>query len=233
MSSRARRAVSPAVAAYDWDASSNAGGPAAAGEPSPMPPDLDARSAAAIDEQLKVEQQARLAALEREAFATGYAQGERAGLEAGNTRAEAMLRRLAQTLDELRGLRATMIRQTERQMVDLALAVARRILRREASVDQDLIVAMARVALERLGESGSTTIRLNPEDYAQTVQRQADHWAGAKVTVVADPAVSRGGCMVESDFGFIDAGVEAQFEQIAQALTGQDGEVTDARATAA
>jgi flagellar assembly protein FliH len=111
-----------------------------------------------------------------------------------------------------------MVRQTEQQMVQLALAIARKILRREAAVDQDLIVAMARVALDRVGESGTATIRLNPEDYGATVQRHTDHWAGARVRVVADPAVSRGGCLVESEFGFVDASVDAQFEQVAQAL---------------
>ena len=64
----------------------------------------------------------QLAALERDAFTKGYAQGERAGLEAGAKRAEAMLRRLAQTLEELAGLRDTMVRQTERELVQLSLA---------------------------------------------------------------------------------------------------------------
>src|SRR4051794_10994157 len=49
--------------------------------------------------------QVSLAELEREAFASGYAEGERAGFDAGAHRAEAMLRRLAATLDELTTLR--------------------------------------------------------------------------------------------------------------------------------
>lgn len=179
-------------------------------------------------EELRAAHQAQLAALEREAFATGYAAGERAGLEAGNTRAEAVLRRLAQTLDDLRGLRGTMIRQTEQQMVQLALAIARRILRREATIDHDLLVAMARVALERVGDTGAATIRLNPEDYAQTVQRHGDHWAGSRVKIIADPGVSRGGCLVESEFGIVDAGVDAQFDEIARAMAEDDGERTAA-----
>src|SRR5688572_16779772 len=64
-----------------------------------------------------------LATIEREAFANGYAQGERAGFEAGAQRAEAMLRRLASTIDELTTLRRAMINQTEHQLVQLALAV--------------------------------------------------------------------------------------------------------------
>ena len=46
-----------------------------------------------------------------------------------------------------------MIHQTERQMVQLALAVARRVVHREVSLDPDLLIAMARVALERLGDA--------------------------------------------------------------------------------
>ncbi|HEX7085472.1 MAG TPA: FliH/SctL family protein [Vicinamibacterales bacterium] len=174
------------------------------------------------DEELRAAHQERLAAIEREAFARGYEAGERAGLEAGKTRAEAMLRRLAQTLDELRSLRTTLLRQTETQMVELALAIARKILRREASFDQDLLVAMARVALDRVGEQGSATIRLNPEDYAATAQRHGDQWAGSRVAVLADPSVPRGGCIVESEFGQVDASVEAQFDHVAQALLGEE-----------
>src|SRR5690606_37493949 len=72
------------------------------------------------------EQQAHLAALERDAFTKGYAQGERAGLEAGGERAEAMLRRLAATLEELSTLHGQMMRQAEGQLVELSLAIARR-----------------------------------------------------------------------------------------------------------
>jgi flagellar assembly protein FliH len=212
MSSNARRLVAPDVQRFAWLGAGQPGtgstGPAASGQAVSLPTLDDVRAS----------QQGHMATLERESFTSGYAAGERAGLEAGTTRAEAMLRRLAQTLDELKALRGTLVRQTEQQMVQLALAIAKKILRREAAVDQDLIVAMARVALERVGESGIATIRLNPEDYASTVQRHGDHWAGARVKVVADPAVSRGGCLVESEFGFVDASVDAQFEQVAQAM---------------
>src|SRR5579859_5340377 len=57
-------------------------------------------------------ERARVAAVEQAAFAKGYAQGEQAGLEAAATRGEAMLRRLADTLQELATLRAEMIHRT-------------------------------------------------------------------------------------------------------------------------
>ncbi|MDO8836837.1 MAG: FliH/SctL family protein [Vicinamibacterales bacterium] len=223
MSSRARRVSRvAAVTSFAWsDVSPHSfetevtdlfGAPPAAAPEAPPEP----RNEPADD-------RTRIAALERDAFATAYAQGEKAGMEAGTTRADAMLRRLSDTLLELEELRRSMIRQTEHQIVQLAVEMARRILRREVQTDSDLLCAMARVALDRLGDTTPATIRLNPEDYHTIIARHGGTWAGNHVTVVADPAVGRGGCMVESTFGFIDASVEAQFRVLEQALLADDG----------
>jgi flagellar assembly protein FliH len=161
---------------------------------------------------------ARRAAIERDAFVKGYAQGEKAGLEAGVKRTDAVLRRLGETIDELAGLRRQILHHSEQQLVQLALALARRIVRRELAADDELLEALARVALERLGEARPATIRLNPEDFARTAAGRLEQWAAAHVAVVSDPSVSRGGCIVESPFGFVDAGIEAQLQELAGAL---------------
>jgi flagellar assembly protein FliH len=161
------------------------------------------------------------AAVERDAFAKGYAQGERAGAEASAARSEAMLRRFAQTLDELRGLRKEILRRTEREVVELALAIARRIVQREVSLDAELVVAMARVALDRLGEITTASIRLHPDDHAAALgTRGASTLASHGVAVVADPSVARGGCVVQSDAGAIDVGVAAQIDELTHVLLG-------------
>ena len=180
------------------------------------------QSAAPVgDAETRAAEQQRVAEIERQAFTTGYRQGEKAGLEAGAKRSEAMLRRVSETLEALAALRADMIRQTEHQMLQLALAIAKRVLRREVALDPDLTAAMARVALDRLGDTPTAKIRLHPEDYAVTVERSDVPLASEHVSVVADAAVNRGSCLIESDFGFIEAGVEAQFEEVATALLGE------------
>jgi flagellar assembly protein FliH len=161
------------------------------------------------------------AELERDAFAKGFAQGERSGQEAANQRGEAMLRRLTQTLQELTDLRSQMIRQTERQMVELALAVARRIVHREVSIDPDLLLAMARVALDRLGDAAQITVRLNPDDYRSVGGSRISQLTASNVTVVADGRIPRGGCQIDSDMGTLEAGIDAQIHEIAQALLGR------------
>jgi flagellar assembly protein FliH len=179
--------------------------------------------------QPTADQQAQLAALERDAFTKGYAQGERAGLEAGGKRAEAMLRRLAQTLEELSGLRDNMVRQTERELVQLAVAIARRVLQREITVDPELTAALAHIALERLGGASPATVRLHPDDYAIVMSGQVAPLNGRQVEIRADPAVARGGCLVESEFGFINASVDAQVDEIARAVLGEPVPVAVAR----
>ena len=163
-----------------------------------------------------------LGSLEREAFAKGFAQGERSGGEAAATRGDAMLRRLSQTLDDLVRLRAEMIHKTERQVVELAIAVATRIVHREIAVDRELLVAMARVALDRLGDAASATIRLHPEDYAAIERLGSSCLTSGPVTILADSHIHRGGCLVESDFGVIDVSVDAQVEELTRALLSGD-----------
>jgi flagellar assembly protein FliH len=246
MSRRARRLTSASaeVSSFDWTFERQAPaerpataapftapftGPVAAPRPAAasataaaFAPAPDAAPAAPpTEESLLAEHRERLAALEREAFTKGYAQGERAGMEAGGKRAEAMLRRIGQTIEELGGLRQTLIQETEREMVQLALTLARRVVHREVTLDPELAAALAHVALERLGTTTPATIRLNPEDYTVVAQDSA-RWGGQTVTVVPDPSISRGGCLVDSAFGSVDATIERQFDELSRALFGGD-----------
>ena len=96
----------------------------------------------------------------------------------------------------------------------------KRVVLRELSLDPDLVAALAHVAVERLGDQAPATIRLHPEDYATVLANRGEQWEGTQVSVVPDPAVQRGGCVVESDFGMIDASVDAQFAELSRALLG-------------
>lgn len=209
MSSKARRLPGGVeTQAFDWS-SGGAGGQPVARAPAVLSMPALAPPQSGIDP----------AVTEREAFAQGFAQGEHAGAEVAGARAAQVLRRLGQTIEELTALRVEIFQKSERQVVQLAVAMAKRIVHREISLDADLIAAMARVALDRMGEDANATIRLHPDDYAATAGARGHTDAGA-VRVVADPAVRRGGCLVHSDFGLIDVSADAQIAELATALLG-------------
>ena len=218
MSFKARRvddATTGAVQPFSWEATTLNPVPASISSVTPGRAGAPATTADPID----------TASIERDAFTKGYAQGERAGLEAAATRADAMLRRLGQTSEELGELRNEMIHRTERQAVQLVLAIAERIVQREITLDRTLLLGMARVALDRLGEYGSATIRLNPEDYQAIGAKPSIE--GAAVEVLADSSVPRGGCHVQSDFGFMDVSPESQFRELARALLSDEPTAAD------
>jgi flagellar assembly protein FliH len=161
----------------------------------------------------------RIAAIEREAFDRGYADGERAGEAAAAVRADAALARLTGTIEDIAALRGSIMRRSERDMVRLAVAMAERVLRREVDLDRELLVIMARTAIERLGSQTSATIHLNPIDH-DVVLSKRQHDFGSAVELIADPSVARGACQVRSAFGTIDAGIEAQIGELSRALLG-------------
>jgi flagellar assembly protein FliH len=63
-------------------------------------------------------------------------------------------------------------------------------------------------------------VRLHPDDYAVAMAGHLTPLAGRHVEILSDPSVARGGCLVESEFGFIDAAVDAQVDEIARAVLG-------------
>lgn len=217
MSSRARRISVPGrPERFTWGASIDEAEPETYYGGTGLPPAASSPTVAAVPD---------LAALEREAFTKGYAQGERAGAEASAARAEAMLRRLTQTLDDLQSLRGDLIRRTERDVVELALAIAKKVLQREVTLDRDLMLAMARVALDRLADVSTASIRLHPDDYAGVMLGRGPSAVTTHgVQIVADVTVRRGGCVVQSEFGSVDIGVATQIDELTHALFGDEAQ---------
>ncbi|MGE3508785.1 MAG: FliH/SctL family protein, partial [Vicinamibacterales bacterium] len=127
--------------------------------------------------------------------------------------------RHGQTLEQLLGLREELTSRPERQVVELALAIASRILHREVSLDRELLLVMARIALDRMGDATSATIRLHPDDEA-AARGGRDAWPGGSVAVVADANVRPGACVVQTDQGHAEVGLESQLKELAAAILG-------------
>ena len=225
MSSRARRlAVSattaPAMPIASWLEAVADGVVPAAGR---RPAQRVAPAAAALLTAMAgpgVPQPPSAAQLEEEIYARGFAEGQQAAAAAAHQEMAGLAKKLVATLDDLVRVRDQMIRHTEKQMVQLSLAVARRVVHREVSIDPTAMLTMMRVVLERVSDAARVSVRLNPADHQAVTAALADSPTSDQVAVTADPRVPRGGCKVESEYGDIDAGVDAQIQEIARALLG-------------
>jgi len=183
-------------------------------------PDMTGQAALAEQQAELVLRQARLKAaeLEKEGYERGFSEGEKAGREVGEKMVEAVLKQYAVTLDELKSLRSNVLASSEREVVKLSLEVAKKVVRREVSVDEELILALVKVTLARLADQSVMTVHVNPKDY-QSIQHHRSA-AGHKeslhegIRLQEDPLITRGGCLVETESGIIDARVEEQFREI-------------------
>lgn len=162
----------------------------------------------------------RRAEIEREAFAAGYADGERAAHAEAARQLAITTEQFAATIEEIAALRLGVMRRAERELIHLALAMAQRIVRREVQLDPDLLLVIARVAIDRLGERATAVVHLHPSDH-QTLSTRALE-ANGTIELVIDPDVPRGGCRITSAFGEIDAGIDAQFRELSRELLGGD-----------
>lgn len=162
----------------------------------------------------------RRAEIEREAFAAGYADGARAAEAEAARQLDLTTRQFAATIEEIAALRLGVMRRAERELIHLALAMAQRIVRRELQLDPDLLLVIARVAIDRLGERATAVIHLHPSDHQALSTRALE--ANGTIELVADADVPRGGCRITSAFGEIDAGIDAQFRELSRELLGGD-----------
>lgn len=153
----------------------------------------------------------------------GYHDGYRDGLAAlesfkqsfaAQTTAQvgALLQSCAQQLDGLQ-------QQMASAMAAAAVSLARQVVRSELELRPQLVAQVAAEALETLLLSARhITVRVHPDDHALVAHGAEDALAARGARLVADPALSRGGCLVESDIGIIDASIETRWRRAAAAL---------------
>jgi type III secretion protein L len=168
--------------------------------------------------QIIVEAQAQAAAILAEAEAarkvlieSGHDQGYQEGLTCWNQSVEAAIAE-----------RDAYLARCESEVLKMAVRIAEKILGEELRTHPDKIVGIVREALTSVRRERSLSLRVNPED-ADRVRTHATALAASlgpnrEIQVIADPAVGRGGCLVESELGTIDARLETQLRCMQEIL---------------
>jgi len=158
-----------------------------------------------------------LAQIEKQAFESGFHQGERAGAEIAEKKMETVMRRYAETVLELGRLKPVLYAQVETEVVKLAVEVAKKIVHREIHADPEIIQTLVRVALGHVAEKGAVTVHLHPVDYNYLLEHRAElvHGAdGREIVLLADKSIERGGCLIQTECGDIDARIEEEFREV-------------------
>jgi len=100
-----------------------------------------------------------------------------------------------------------------------ALALARQIVRSELAARPESVAAVAQEALETLMLSARhITLRVHPDDQPLVAEGAGELLAARGARLVADSGIARGGCVVESDIGLVDASIETRWRRAAASI---------------
>lgn len=106
--------------------------------------------------------------------------------------------------------------RVEAEVVQLALSIAKKILHREAQVDPMLVATLVRMAIEKLREGSSVKIRVNPSKVASWKAYFAGQSAAARAEVVGDAALTDQDCLLETELGTANFGLDTQLKEVEQ-----------------
>jgi len=148
----------------------------------------------------------------------GLAQGLEKGKQAVTTELESVIQKLRRAYMDIEKYRQQLYLKAETESVELALAVARRIIGQEISLDRQIVLNVVKGALDKVINHEKVKIRINPQDL-EAVQTSLFEFLPhveklENVHFEADAAITTGGCVVETNFGTVDARIESQLDQI-------------------
>lgn len=154
--------------------------------------------------------QAGLPELERKARAEGRKEGE----SAAAAKWQAAIENTARSIEQITSLRSRLRREAEQDVVQLSLTIARRVLRRELTVDPEALLGLVRTGFERVEMREVHRVRVRPEDSAAVTAFLHSLGGSQKIEVSADVGLDAGAVIVETARGNLDASLDTQLGEI-------------------
>lgn len=160
--------------------------------------------------------------IEHEAFLQGFRKGEKAGLKSGMKEFEAVLRDFRQALVQLFKVKEKIHVNMEKESVELALAIARKIVCHEVATNKEVVLSVVREALKKVMGHEKIKIKVNPADF-QFIESTKFKLSSLvedieNAEIEEDEKITSGGCVIETDFGDIDARIDRQLKAVEEAF---------------
>jgi flagellar assembly protein FliH len=167
-----------------------------------------------LDQLRKLREQAH-----SEGYADGFEQGRLAGLGEGRQQCCVLAEQLASLAREFSIELSRADERLAEEVLDLALDVAKAVLKKGLETRADLVIPVVREALRYLpAVQQPAMLFLHPDDAAHVKECLQDDLAQADWRIVEDPNIQRGGCRVETASNQIDASIGTRWQRIARAL---------------
>lgn len=167
---------------------------------------------------LKKTHQEEIARITKESNAQGHRQGHQQGLDESRQSVEKALSDLEAMSQKIVDSEKAFLRNAEKHIVSLALAVAKKIIGREVKSDKDLVVYTIRESLKLVTDKTRITVLVNPDELENVLSHRRELQEIDRdlpeMEFVPDDRIEPGGCIVETRTGAVDGRMESQLEEI-------------------
>ncbi|MDR1587808.1 MAG: flagellar assembly protein FliH [Treponema sp.] len=176
--------------------------------------------AGAREKAQEIEKSSRMAfeAERKEAEEHGRATGREAGFAEGKAEVERLVQRTQTVLERAQDKRGEILSEAEQEIIDLVLLISRKVIKVISENQRNVVISNVVQALRKVKGRGNIIIRVNMADLKLSTEHVKDFIQlveGSKsLQVVEDSTVDPGGCVIETDFGEIDARISSQLAEL-------------------
>jgi flagellar assembly protein FliH len=168
----------------------------------------------------------RLKEVQEKAYSEGYALGLKEGTEKAFQESQAVLLERLHNMEELlkriETLKSRLLVDNEGALIRLVFLVASKIAIRDLSEGGDAVKGILASVVGEVQADETVVVKLSPEDlqFMEELQQKTGQKIESleRVKLVAQPEIARGGCLIETEFGTVNATVEERVERVWQAL---------------
>jgi flagellar assembly protein FliH len=171
-----------------------------------------------LAEDLEAETRRTLDAEKTDALEQSREGGRAEGYAEGKAEVDRLIERTRAVLERAQDKRGEILSDTEREIIDLVLLISRKVVKTISESQREVVVSNVIQALQKVKDRGDVTIRVNLADLDLATAHTAEFiktLEGAKsIHVAEDSSVDSGGCVIETDFGEIDARISSQLAEL-------------------
>lgn len=180
--------------------------------------DLTIQNAKAEAEKIIQEAYDEVDKIKANANDEGLKSGHENGYQEGREEVERLVGRVHKILNAAIDKRREIILEAENQMVELVLIIAKKVVKVISEEQKNVVVSNVIQALRKMKSRGEVEIRVNLEDVKLTTDHINDFMemieSVSAITVLEDSTIEKGGCLIETNLGRIDARISSQLREI-------------------
>ncbi len=168
------------------------------------------------------EAELKVSEIEHQAYKKGYEAGREEGYKEGQAEVMRLVDRLGTIVSTAVDIRDDIIKSSEKLMTDMILMISRKVIKDEIVERREVVINNIKEAIQRVKDRDRIDIRVNFADLDMTTAHKDELIkmmdSLKKVNIYEDNRVDRGGCIIETDVGAIDARISTQLDAVEESI---------------